>query len=533
MDQLGIGLVKFLRGYLRRPGCKWAFGTTFLLLLALPAQAQDSAERAGEVRAVIPSGQILRGTASPISAARGAPVFWEDRIRTDRRGRARIGLLDGSVLNIGSESELRILQHSAQGQRSDLELTYGRIRASVVRLSQPGSKFEVRTPVATAGVIGTLFVMRVLGDTVEMLCLDGAVRIRNTNPAIPGEQTVRAGQILRVRRGQPPEPPRQATPEEIRNALEETGIPTPGVEWSRLEISAPPAGCGESFGLLVRAWEQKQQDDKPVQLPVDGELISGWLDLGTRRVWVEGGHAFLPGGLPASATEGTFVPLGGERPVPVKIWPPLQEIALAGEGWRAPRANVRGNVFYVLGPLGSALRVEFQVGGQTAMLLWAGPCGAGFLAPGVPPGEHEAVLVVSGQPIAQGKMNVVDIAYKLPNPPNILRGQTATVTTSIAGLERLAEHTAGRPVFIITFTNRTPDIIGDLKTKTPGGSADGNAVTFQVDRRNIRSDGSAQLEFTVRGRRRGDFALGVDARLDPALEKPITPLVPAGSGSAR
>jgi hypothetical protein len=141
--------------------------------------------------------------------------------------------------------------------------------------------------------------------------------------------------------------------------------------------------------------------------------------------------------------------------------------------------------------------------------------------------------MVNGQPVAQGKMNVVDIAYQLPNPPNILRGQTATVTTSIAGLERLAEHTAGRPVFIITFTNRTPDVIGDLKTKTPGGRTGGNTVTFPVDGRNIRADGSAQLEFTVRGRRGGDFVLGVDVRLDTALEKPITPLTPVRSDSVR
>jgi hypothetical protein len=286
--------------------------------------------------------------------------------------------------------------------------------------------------------------------------------------------------------------------------------------------------------LLVRAWEQKQQDGKAVQLPVSSELISGWLNLGSQRVWVEGGHAFFSGGLPASTTEGTFVPLGGERPVPVKIWPPLQEIALAGEGWRAPRANVRGNVFYVLGPLGSAVTMEFQVSGQPATLLWVGPCGAGFLAPGIPPGEHPTVLMVNGQPVAQGKMNVVDIAYQLPNPPNILRGQTATVTTSIAGLQRLAEHTAGRPVFIITFTNRTPDVIGDLKTKTPGGRTGGNTVTFPVDGRNIRADGSAQLEFTVRGRRGGNFVLDVvDVRLDTALEKPITPLTPVRSDSVR
>ncbi len=518
---------------LLRTVCTAALGAAAIALLAVPAYPQDAAERAGEVRAVVPTGQILRGTAEPVPAERRAPVFWEDRVRTDRRGRARIGLLDGSVLNIGSESELRILRHDPQGQRSELELSYGRIRANVVKMAQPDSKFEVRTPVATAGVIGTFFVIRIFADYVEVLCLDGTVRVRNSDPGVSGGQTVRAGQVTRVRRGQPPEPPRQATPEEVNAALEETDIPVPAMAWSRAEVSAPPAGCGEAFALLVRAWQQKQQEGKPVQVPVEGELISGWLQLGTGRVWVEGGRALLSAGLPAGAIAATFTPLGGGAPVPVKIWPPLEEVAIAGEGWRAPRANIRGNVFYVLGPLGAALSVELRVGGLPAILLWAGPCGAGFLAPAALAGEHDAVLLISGRPVARGKINIVDIAYQLPNPPSIHRGQTATIATALAGLEPLPQHTAGRPVLVITFTNHTPAIISDLQTKTPGGRANRNTVTFRVDRTNIGADGSARLEFSVRGRRRGDFVLGVDAQLDAALEKPVTPLTPVASTSSR
>ena len=44
------------------------------------------------------------------------------------------------------------MKHDARAQQTQLELAYGRMRSQVVRLTNSGSQFEVRTPTAVAGV---------------------------------------------------------------------------------------------------------------------------------------------------------------------------------------------------------------------------------------------------------------------------------------------------------------------------------------------------------------------------------------------
>lgn len=494
------------------------------LLFVGPSTSAQDAERAGEIRHVIPTGHILRGADPPRPAARRDEVRWQDRIRTEARGRARIGLDDGSVLNVGSDSELAILQHDPAAQRTALELQYGRVRANVVRLARPDAKFEVRTPVATAGVIGTRFILIRYADYDEILCLEGQVRLRNSDPAVTGEEIVRAGEFSRVRPGQAPTPPELYTPEQLAEAMEQTAIPAGPVQWSRVEVSAPPAGCGESFGLQVRAWQRRAQGQQTVEAPVDGELTSGWLELGGQRVWVEGGRAMLSQPPGQGTTAGTFAPPGAAQPLPVKVWPAL-ELEEAGDGWRAPRAAMRGSAFYLRGPVGAAMSVDFLLSGQPATVLWVGPCGAGLLASAVPAGAHDAEVVVAGRSVARGRMNVVDVAYQLPDPPTIVRGQSTEIGITLQGLQGLGEVTGGRPILVLTLTNRTPEILGNLRSKTRGASASGDTITFRVDPRQVGADCSAQLECTARGRQAGTFHLNVAFDLDRALTQPH-PLAP-------
>jgi len=71
--------------------------------------------------------------------------------------RARIALDDGSVLNVGSESSMKIVKHDAGAQQTELELTYGKLRTQAQKIAKPDGKFEVRTPAGVAGVVGTDF----------------------------------------------------------------------------------------------------------------------------------------------------------------------------------------------------------------------------------------------------------------------------------------------------------------------------------------------------------------------------------------
>jgi len=503
----------------------FAAGAALALALAGPAAAQSPTKRAGDVRAIVPTGFLRSGTAPEKEVQRNDVVKWQDVTRTARRGRMRIVLDDGSILNVGSESQLTIVQHDAATQQTDLELSYGRLRSTVTRLAKPGAGFRVRTPVANAGVVGTRFIVRSSGDVTEVFCLEGEVSVRNSDPAVPGEVTLHPGEFTRVVRGQPPAPPSPASPELTREAEDETDIPPGPLTLSRVEISWPPAGCGDDAQLTVRGWAQEMRDGKSVEVPVDPELISSRLRLGAQTVAVEGGRAFLRGGTSGEVPQAEFSPTGQASPVATKLWPPLK--TAAGEGWRSPRAVFAGSAFYVLGPMGTAGRPEFSFNGQNAALLWQSPCGAGFLAPPIPGREYDVTLSLAGTPAATGKMNLIDVGYRMPVPPALLRGQQTSFGVNLRGLANLDRFTQGRPVMIVLLTNQTPMILGALNTRTPGGTATGQTITFRVDRRNIDATGGARLDGGGRGPQAGTFVLGVDFKLDPLLEEPRTPLTPA------
>jgi len=493
------------------------------LFLSSFASAQSSPQPAGEVRALVPTGYIQRGGAPQAETKRRDPVFWQDVVRTERGGRVRIGLLDGSILNVASASQLQITQHDAASQSTAIDLAYGSLRAKAVRLAKPGSQFTVRTPVAHAGVVGTFFFVRVFPDFTEILSLEGSVRVRNRDESVVGEVLVRAGEYTRVARGLPPTPPAPASPEQVRDANQETALPTE-TNLSRVEISWPPPACGVDAHLLLRGWSKQAQEGREVESLVDAELLTGSLRVGTQTVFVEGGRASLLGPFSSAPPEGAFTPAGRAEPVPTKIWAPLE--MPIGEGWRAPRAVFVGSAFYVLGPMGLAGTPEFRFAESPATLLWQGPCGAGFLAPRMPGGEYNVSLSLSGSPVAGGVMNLVDASYRIANPPVVTRGQQTGFGVDLQGLGGLDRFTEGRPVITVLLTNQTPGIIADLRSSTRGAIPGGNTITFPVTGRNITSGGTVRLDGSARGVQAGTFSIGVNFKLDEALEKPRTPLTP-------
>jgi hypothetical protein len=104
-------------------------------------------------------------------------VQWNDLLQTNLSGRLRVSLRDGSILSLGSNSQMRVVQHDPVAQQTTLELLFGRLRSQVVKLTQPNSKFEVHTPTAVAGVIGTDFLMIVTADRTTVVVFSGVVQV--------------------------------------------------------------------------------------------------------------------------------------------------------------------------------------------------------------------------------------------------------------------------------------------------------------------------------------------------------------------
>jgi len=135
-----------------------------------------SGQRAGQISAAIPKDYIVRGT-QETEGNRGDPIFWNDLLRTEPRGRVRAVLEDGSILNIGSESRLQVLQHDSKSQQTNLEMRYGRLRAQVVALTRPSARFEIRTNTAVCGVLGTDFYVEATEKTTRVIVFKGVVRV--------------------------------------------------------------------------------------------------------------------------------------------------------------------------------------------------------------------------------------------------------------------------------------------------------------------------------------------------------------------
>lgn len=201
----------------------WMVGLVVWLSLALvfPLDvAAQAGQRAGQVSRVIPTVHIQRST-QRLTAAVQMPVLWEDVVNTQRLARARVTLEDGSVLNVGPESSLRITKHDPGAQQTQLELTYGRLRSKAVRIARPDGKFEVRTPAGVAGVVGTDFYVLYLNGIMQLIVFEGLARLCNLSGQCVD---VAAGMTSTVRGNQQPDPPTSATPAQLTEAGQSTDL---------------------------------------------------------------------------------------------------------------------------------------------------------------------------------------------------------------------------------------------------------------------------------------------------------------------
>ncbi len=502
------------------------------LLVAAVSLAQDPAQsdnRAGEVRLALAPADVVRGSAPPFPAQRSEPIDWLDLLRTGRAGRIRVGLLDGSLLNVGSDSELRVLRHDPGTSQTDLELLYGRLRANIVRRVQPGAQTRVRTRTASVGVVGTRFWIAALAAYTEVLCLYGELLVRNVDPGVPGEVRLRAGQFTRVAQGQPPTPAANASNEQLRDAEDSDLFADPSLDLTRVELSWPPPACTDAVTMNVRAWQKSLAQGREVESEVDSEWLAGRLQLGDQTFPIEAGQLSLAPAPARPPTAASFLPWGKTQPVPVKIWPPLDYTS--GDAWRAPAAVVQSSAFYVLGPAQGAMP-NISLGDQPARNLWWGHCGAAAMAPILAPQPVAAVpllVSVGGRPVAAGRINTPTIVTQVPQPPVVTRGQTVNFGVTVPGLGGLSAPGGPRtPVGTLTLTNQTPQTLGNLRCSAPGAktsrqSASGQTATIPITPSSIPPGGAVQVQCTARGLQAGSFLLNVQLNFTAPPQGLIAP----------
>jgi ferric-dicitrate binding protein FerR (iron transport regulator) len=210
--------------------------------LAELAQPQSGTQRAGQIQALIPA---ATRNAQPTKAQ--DEIDWNDLLKTAHSGRVRAGLTDGSILSVGSDSELRVLQHDATSQQTSLELDYGKVRNQVTSITKAGGKYELKTPNAVIGVIGTDFIALYKSNKTTVMCIKGRVRVtplgkiaRNTGSQSSADNSVTLtdGQMVVITNAIPTAgfQPSTTPPDESQAGLLATDVPDNG--------NLPPPGKG-------------------------------------------------------------------------------------------------------------------------------------------------------------------------------------------------------------------------------------------------------------------------------------------------
>jgi hypothetical protein len=192
------------------------------ILLLIPTAAAQSA---GKVGRLLPAAYVTHESATA-EAKVAAPVFWNDFLRTNEQGRMRVDLEDGSLLTVGAKSELRVVKHDAASQQSQVDLLYGKVRATVTPVTKPGGSFQVRTPTAVIGVIGSgvlvdatlttpsttisssdlerLPLTQIPVNSSLVTALEHVATVSNIDPAVQGTLYLLPGESARIERGKPP-----------------------------------------------------------------------------------------------------------------------------------------------------------------------------------------------------------------------------------------------------------------------------------------------------------------------------------------
>jgi hypothetical protein len=153
----------------------------------------------GDVQLIRPSGVF--------AAAAGVALQGEDVIRTADNASAQLEMLDGSVFELGPQSELYLAEYQLDRTdsvaKAEIGILNGWLRFLTGRLSRE-AQYEYVTPTVTIGIRGTEGVIAAAEHETELLLSDGQVDVAELdNDGRSGMVTaLRAGEFLSRRQGQ-------------------------------------------------------------------------------------------------------------------------------------------------------------------------------------------------------------------------------------------------------------------------------------------------------------------------------------------
>lgn len=202
-------------------------------------------------------------------------------VRTGPAGAVTLNWVDGSRVRLGPETSVRVrkcsLNTSTRNTTSLFDLDVGRIWVRVLSTIGGNTKFEVRTPTATAGVRGTVFYVEVApeGET-SVAVYEGEVEVAaqggTTASVTPGSQASVAGSSATV----------TDSPLEDLQWSEHLGIVGPRLDLAGGELISVPANAtsvaisgisepGATVTINGSPVELDRRNRFTVEVPIAGE----------------------------------------------------------------------------------------------------------------------------------------------------------------------------------------------------------------------------------------------------------------------
>jgi len=204
-------------------------------VILLPGQSarveagpQGGKQPAGNINRVIPKGTVTReGEIQELPLQLHLTINWNDLVQTQDTGRAQIKLLDGSTLNVGIRSQMRILKHDPENQVTVIELVTGKVRADAQKVTKPDGKFEMHAGSAVIGTVDTSYVAETDGKKTRVCGVKGTTVVKSTDPKITTAVKLHRKQCTVVVFGAPPTSPVFA-PAQMASMLNQTVVQTAG-----------------------------------------------------------------------------------------------------------------------------------------------------------------------------------------------------------------------------------------------------------------------------------------------------------------
>jgi hypothetical protein len=238
------GRIQLTRSILFLMAAIWSF------LLAPALGISETKEPVGKFVAVEGKVFLVPETGGERLATVGTLVYLGDTVRTGADSRAKLLMIDDSLVTVSQETELSLkrylLDHKAKEREGVLSLLRGKVKVIVARVLGYKGRYEVETRTAVAGVRGTSMVVWTETDpstgklTTWVFVLEGELYVTAQGVT----KILGAGMIIEVVEGQPPKDPREATREERNKAMSGTHVQLlPGAqgEWPGFSIGVPTA----------------------------------------------------------------------------------------------------------------------------------------------------------------------------------------------------------------------------------------------------------------------------------------------------